>query len=135
MCAGRAPGRILIVEDDRTGRAALAALLADEGYEISEAGSGAEALAVMERVSPRLALVDHGLPDTDGVSLIRAIRERDRGCACVMVSGSASLVVDGDGEARFQDHQLEAMEAGAAGFLAKPVDVASLLELVQRTIG
>lgn len=123
------------MEDDRAGRAALAALLADEGYESSQAGSGAEALSLLAEAAHDLALVDHGLPDVDGVTLIRAIRERDRGCACIMVSGSASLVVDGDGEARFQDHELEAMEAGAAGFLSKPVDVTNLLELVRRTLG
>jgi len=122
--------RILIVEDDRTARQALSILLDEEGYDVTEAATGAEALAALDRVPVELALVDYRLPDVDGTSLIRAIRARVD-CACVMVTGSADLLDDDEGP-RFRDLSSDASGAGAVGYLGKPVDVDALLALIRR---
>ncbi len=130
----RLPPRILVVEDDRGARAGLVALLSEEGFEVSEAGTGADAITAL-RLPPVVAVVDYQLPDTDGASLIRTIRERIADCHCIMVTGSADLHIDEDGEAHFSDRATEAAEAGAAGYLSKPVDFAELLALVHRILG
>jgi DNA-binding response OmpR family regulator len=123
-----------VVEDDRGARAGLVALLTEEGFEVSEAETGADAISALQR-PPVVALVDYRLPDIDGASLIRAIREKAAGCKCIMVTGSADLHIDEDGEAHFSDRATEAAEAGAAGYLSKPVDFAELLALVHRILG
>jgi CheY-like chemotaxis protein len=128
------PARILVIEDDGRARSALAALLIEEGFDVAQAGNGAEALAALAQ-PPVVALVDYRLPDIDGVSLIRAIRERVSGCRCIMVTGSADLHIADDGEASFSDREAEALDAGAAGYLAKPVDLAALLQLMNRLLG
>jgi DNA-binding response OmpR family regulator len=68
---------ILIVEDHRPTRTFLADNLAADGYEPLTAGTAAEARRVLERDTPELALVDLGLPDRDGLELVREVREAD----------------------------------------------------------
>ncbi len=123
--------RILVVEDDGSARRALAELLADEGFAVAQAGTGAEALAALDTM-PTLAVVDYKLPDTDGATLIRTIRARRPECACIMVTGSADLKIDRDGDAHFSDRSDEAEQAGAVGYLPKPVDFDALLGMLQR---
>jgi CheY-like chemotaxis protein len=123
-----------VVEDDRRARTAMVALLSEEGFDVAEAGSGAEAMAKLDW-APALAMVDYRLPDTDGASLIRVIRERLGDCKCIMVTGSADLHIDDDGEASFSDRKTEAEDAGAVGYLPKPVDFEELLALVRRFLG
>ena len=123
--------RILVVEDDGSARSALAELLADEGFEVAQAGTGAEALAALDSM-PVLAVVDYQLPDTDGATLIRTIRVRRPDCACIMVTGSADLHIDSEGDAHFSDRSTEAEAAGAVGYLPKPVDFDALLRMLER---
>jgi len=72
------PATILIVEDHRTTRTFLADNLAADGYEIIESGSVADALRLIETTFPDLAIVDLGLPDRDGLELLRHVRDSDR---------------------------------------------------------
>jgi DNA-binding response OmpR family regulator len=69
---------ILVVEDHRPTRIFLADNLAADGYELLEAESAAEAHRLMETKFPDLAIVDLGLPDRDGLELLREVREADR---------------------------------------------------------
>jgi DNA-binding response OmpR family regulator len=69
---------ILVVEDHRPTRMFLADNLAADGYDLLEAESAAEAQRHMERGYPDLAIVDLGLPDEDGLELLRLVRETDR---------------------------------------------------------
>ncbi len=123
--------RILVVEDDGSARSALVDLLTEEGFDVSQAGTGAEALAALDP-GPALAVVDYQLPDIDGATLIRTIRARVPGCACIMVTGSADLLIDSEGDAHFSDRSNEAEQAGAVGYLPKPVDFDALLRMLQQ---
>jgi DNA-binding response OmpR family regulator len=72
------PATILIVEDHRATRTFLADNLSADGYEIVEADCAADAQRMMETKFPDLAIVDLGLPDRDGLELLRQVRESDR---------------------------------------------------------
>jgi DNA-binding response OmpR family regulator len=76
MDAGTAT--ILVVEDHRPTRTFLADNLAADGYELLEAGSAADAQHLMETAFPDLAIVDLGLPDRDGLELLRHVRDGSR---------------------------------------------------------
>ncbi len=69
---------ILIVEDHRATRTFLADNLSADGYELLEADCVADAKRLMETRYPDLAIVDLGLPDRDGLELVREVRETDR---------------------------------------------------------
>src|SRR5512135_571484 len=69
---------ILVVEDHRATRTFLADNLAADGYEILESETAGDAQRLMETKFPDLAIVDLGLPDRDGLELLRQVRESDR---------------------------------------------------------
>jgi DNA-binding response OmpR family regulator len=69
---------ILIVEDHRATRTFLADNLAADGYEIIETDTAGDGQRAMESKYPDLAIVDLGLPDRDGLELLRAVRDADR---------------------------------------------------------
>jgi DNA-binding response OmpR family regulator len=72
------PATILIVEDHRATRTFLADNLSADGYEIVASDCAADAQRMMETKFPDLAIVDLGLPDRDGLELLRHVRESDR---------------------------------------------------------
>ncbi|HEY2327316.1 MAG TPA: response regulator transcription factor [Gaiellaceae bacterium] len=104
------PLRILIVEDDANLGAAVEELLHADGrfLVVGQARSGSDALALVERESPDLVLMDIGMPGVDGIDTTRAIRERDSGQHVVIYTGS-----DEYGDVGRAD------DAGAAGYLHK----------------
>jgi DNA-binding response OmpR family regulator len=73
-----ASATILVVEDHRPTRTFLADNLAADGYELLEAETAADAQHLMATCFPDLAIVDLGLPDRDGLELLRAVRDADR---------------------------------------------------------
>src|SRR5574341_1564104 len=78
--------RILIVDDDRALRHALAALLRDAGYRVTQAADGASALAMLEEEPAELVLLDVGLPGMDGLDVLRALRQRPLPPSVVMMT-------------------------------------------------
>jgi DNA-binding response OmpR family regulator len=72
------PATILIVEDHRATRTFLADNLSVDGYELLEADCARDAQRLMETKFPDLAIVDLGLPDLDGLELLRLVRDTDR---------------------------------------------------------
>jgi DNA-binding NarL/FixJ family response regulator len=115
--------RILLVEDHPL-VGELVRSVCDEmpGFElVAEATSGARALEEMQRVQPTLAIVDIGLPDVDGIALARQLAEAERPPSVLMLSARE------DPEAL-----LEAMAAGAAGYLAKSAGREQIRDAVER---
>ncbi|HEU4395073.1 MAG TPA: response regulator, partial [Planctomycetota bacterium] len=94
--------RILVVDDEKLLRWAVRDRLAEEGFKVEEAGSGAEALPILRRGELDLALLDLQLPDTDGIALLREARAADPGLLCVLMTAFASV-----------DSAVEAMKLGA----------------------
>lgn len=68
--------RVLVVEDDADLRRLLGKGLDEEGFEVSVARTGAEALTAAEAIEPDLVVIDIGLPDADGRDVCQALRSR-----------------------------------------------------------
>ena len=112
--AGHGGARILVVEDDEETRRVLARELATRDYQVDEAPDAATALQRWERRRPDLVLLDLGLPDLDGLQLIRRIR-RDALTPIVILSG------------RYEEREkVEALERGADDYVTKPFGVEEL---------
>ena len=109
------PGpHVLLVEDDEPTRSALGVNLRGHGYRVAEAGSIAEAMHAWDANRPDLILLDLGLPDGDGATLIRRVR-RDTTTPILVLS------------ARGQEHdKVGALDAGADDYLTKPFGLAEL---------
>ena len=106
---------VLLVEDDPDIRRFLRATLTAEGYHVVESASGRRAAIDAGTHKPDLAIVDLGLPDFDGVELIRRIREW---------SPMPIIVLS----ARTQEQsKIEALDAGADDYVTKPFAVGELL--------
>ncbi|MDJ0867901.1 MAG: response regulator transcription factor, partial [Myxococcota bacterium] len=101
---------VLLVEDDQNTRARLASVIeAHEGLELLAAvGSLGEGRAELERREPDVLLTDLGLPDGDGIELIRALGELGYSTSAMVIT------VFGD-----EKHVVSAIEAGAMGYLLK----------------
>jgi signal transduction histidine kinase/ActR/RegA family two-component response regulator len=89
---------ILLAEDDADMRESLGGLLRDQGFEVTEAADGAQALALLEGgLRPRILLADQNMPGLSGVALGRLVRERCAAVTVVLMSGNvAAPDLDGD---------------------------------------
>jgi two-component system, OmpR family, KDP operon response regulator KdpE len=113
MTAGDGP-HVLLVEDDEATRSAVGGNLRGHGYRVAEAGSLAEATRSLDADRPDLILLDLGLPDGDGSTLIRRVR-RDATTPILVLS------------ARGQEHdKVGALDAGADDYVTKPFGLAEL---------
>jgi two-component system chemotaxis response regulator CheY len=116
------PPHILIVDDDPAIRATLSDLLADEGYTITTAANGAEALGLVTRDErPGVVLLDMRMPVMDGWAFARALAER--GVSLPVIAMTAA-----------QEAGRWSREIGARWVLAKPFDLDELLETVAEAI-
>lgn len=105
---------VLLIEDDPQTRRLLKTSLGGRGWDIREADTGARGLAAVKAEPPGLAIVDLGLPDMDGVSLVRSLR---------LVSDLPILILS----ARSQERdKINALDAGADDYLAKPFSTGEL---------
>jgi two-component system, OmpR family, KDP operon response regulator KdpE len=109
--------RVLLVEDDRELRTTLRDALALEGYDVSTAASLSEGLALWThaRSGPDLVVLDLGLPDGDGETLLAALRRRESTPVLVISARQA------DGQ------KIRLLDAGADDYLVKPFSVGELL--------
>jgi len=102
---------ILIADDEPNIRRMVGALLASEGYEVREAASGVDAMALAAEAEPDVALVDLMMPgQMDGIAVLGALRERHPDLPVVMMSGKAGLA-----------DAVRATKLGAFNFLEKPL--------------
>ena len=118
---------VLVVEDDDETRAALVRELSTRGYRVWEAGDGNSALAKWESRRPDIVLLDLGLPDVDGLDIVRRIR-REATTPIVILSG------------RYEEREkVEALERGADDYVTKPFGVdelnARLRVALRRAVG
>ena len=107
--------RVLVVDDEPTLRRTLSILLRARGYDVVAAADGREALASAAAEHPDVVVLDLGLPDLDGVDVVRQLR----GWTPVPV-----LVLSGRLDAR---QKVAALDAGADDYVTKPFDVEELL--------
>ena len=104
-------GRILIVDDEQSVREVLSEYFTEQGYSVENAGGGEEALALVQRSTPDLVLLDVRMPGIDGVETLRRIREIAPDVSVIMVTANEDV-----GLAR------ETLKLGALDYVAKPFD-------------
>lgn len=110
---------ILIVDDEKPIRHFIKVSLETQKYACLEAQDGSEALALAASHHPDIMILDLGLPDMDGLDVIRKLREW---------SGMSVIVVSARGHER---EKVEALDVGADDYLTKPFGVAELLARIR----
>lgn len=113
---------ILIVDDDQGSRELLARRLHRHGFRVATAGSGTEALELLQRRAVDLLLVDSIMPEMDGLELLRRVRETHSRTELpvIMVTGR-----DASGEVA------KALQLGANDYITKPVDFEAAMARVE----
>ena len=107
--------RVLIVDDDRSLRAALRRALVLGGYDTVSAASGREALAQVAGSSPDAVVLDIGLPDLDGLEVCRRLRGEGNRIPVLMLTARDAI-----------EDRIDGLDAGADDYLVKPFDVGEL---------
>jgi DNA-binding NtrC family response regulator len=115
--------KLLLVEDDVGIRQAIRRYFAKRGFEVLEADGCAAAEEQIRAGAPDVAVVDYYLPDGDGLRLLRACKTSDNPLPVVILTGHGSI-----------DVAVRAMKEGAEQFFTKPVELPTLLVVVERLI-
>ncbi|MBV8653920.1 MAG: response regulator transcription factor [Alphaproteobacteria bacterium] len=113
---------VLVVDDEPPIRRLLRTSLAPQGYEVIEADSAAVALAEIRRREPDVVLLDLGLPDQDGLEVIRTIRNK---------SALPIIVLSSRGDER---GKVAAFELGADDYVTKPFGMAELVARIRAAL-
>ncbi len=114
---------ILIVEDDESTADLIADLVEQEGFSVSRAGGGLQAIEAFARDRPVAVFLDWVLPDIPGIEACRSLRALDRVVPIIFVSGR-------DDEAS----TIRGLDAGADDYLAKPVRIRELIARLEAHI-
>ena len=111
--------KILTIEDEQEIRRFLRVSLSHHGYELAEAENGAGGILQAAQQQPDLIVLDLGLPDMDGLEVIRRVREWSR---------LPIIVLSARGQER---EKVTALDAGADDYLTKPFSVGELLARIR----
>ncbi|MCR1972578.1 response regulator [Clostridium sporogenes] len=110
---------ILVVEDDRPIRNFITASLAAQGFKYIETDKGNEAIALSMSYKPDLIILDLGLPDIDGIEVVKKVREWSN-IPIIIVSAREN-----------ERQKVEALDQGADDYLTKPFGIGELLARVR----
>ena len=108
---------VLVVDDDASIRTTVAAGLKARHFDVVVAANGNSALQILRESNPSVIVLDLGLPDIDGIDVVRAVREQSR---------VPIIVLSADGS---ESRKVLALELGADDYVTKPF---SIVELVAR---
>ena len=118
--------RLLLIEDDGMLARGIATGLAQSGYSVKVAGTGAEALKLLDGMAFDAGILDLGLPDTDGIDLLSNLRSRGSSFPILILSARGGL-----------DDRIRGLDMGADDYLTKPFALgeleARLRALIRRT--
>lgn len=112
---------VLVVDDDPAMRRTLSINLRARDYEVETAGDGRSALQVVDERMPDVVLLDLGLPDLDGIAVLRQLRSFTQVPVIVVSARTES------------DDKVEALDLGADDFITKPFSLEELLARVRAT--
>lgn len=111
-------GKLLIADDDDDSRMMLAFLLEDEGWQITEARDGKEALEKVLQQQPDVLILDNRMPELTGTEVYRRIRERGINIPVVLITA-------------FSDLEELASSLGVRYYLRKPLDFPEVLAKIE----
>ena len=111
--------QVLTVDDDRKLRGFLVSCLEKEGYRVTDAASGREALACLDDQEFDVVLLDLVMPPPGGLEVLREIRDRGLRSEVLMLTGNSEI-----------ETAVEAIKLGAYDYMTKPVDLPKFLRLV-----
>ena len=112
---------ILVVDDDRSIRTTLVAILKQDGYDVDTAENGAQAIEKSNDKFFDLALVDVRLPDMMGTDLVNRMKERTPKMVKIIVTGYPSM-----------QNAISAVNEGVDGYMIKPVGAEVLLDTIKK---
>jgi DNA-binding NtrC family response regulator len=115
---------LFLIEDEETFAKNAAAYLSRYGWDVEIAASAEDALERLAAVGPDVIVLDFNLPGMNGLQALNVLRERDPEARVVMLTGHASIQL-----------AVDAMKAGSAEFLPKPVALAELRGMVDKLAG
>jgi DNA-binding NtrC family response regulator len=116
--------RVLVVDDEKNQREIYAMILGDEGFEVTAAQSGEQALRLAREHDFDLVLTDNKMTGMDGVTLLGELLRLDPSIIVVMMTAHGSV-----------ESVKEALRGGAFEYLEKPVDRDELLKVVESALG
>jgi DNA-binding NtrC family response regulator len=116
-------GRILVVDDEANARTALADLLRDEGFDVEMAADAFKALGKYEAFAPHVVVTDLKMPGMDGVELVKQIRAAEDPAAVIVMTAFGDV-----------NTAVNAMRAGAADYLTKPINFDELLVVLDKVL-
>jgi two-component system response regulator GlrR len=115
--------RILLVDDEKDLLSLWKLRLESNGYNVTAALSGEEALAKLSVINPHLVLTDLKMPGIDGLALYEAIRERNKAVPVIIITAHGSI-----------PEAVEATRQGVFSFLTKPIDGKELIREVEKAL-
>lgn len=118
-------GHILVVDDEKDIRSLMQDILEDEGYEVTTAANGVQAREAWRKGAPDVVFLDIWMPDIDGITLLRQMKEEGllEHSNVVMISGHGTI-----------ETAVEATRLGAWDFLEKPLSLNKLLVATERAL-
>ena len=108
--------RLLLVEDDHSLAAGLDRALQSEGYAVDAVATGEAALFLVSRTSVDVVILDIGLPDMDGLSVLKKIREHDKSLPVLLLTARDRI-----------EDKVEGLDRGADDYLTKPFELPELV--------
>jgi DNA-binding NtrC family response regulator len=115
--------RILVIDDDKTIRLTMSAILQAEGFTVDTAENGREAIEKSNANNYNVALIDIRLPDIMGTELLDKFREMDPPMIKIIVTGYPAI-----------QNAIEAVNKGANAYILKPADPKKLVETVKNLL-
>lgn len=114
---------ILVVDDEENARIGLSRLLTQEGYQVSCASGGEEALEILKDYPASLVISDINMPGMNGMTLLREVNRQHPGTAMIMVTAFGEI-----------ESYIDAMNLGAFEYLHKPVRSDELKALMRKVL-
>lgn len=120
------PWRILVIDDEATNREIVLDFLSPLGFQLKEAPSAADGLALIKAWSPQLVLLDLSMPVMNGLELTHLLRQQSQFKELKIIILTANA---------FEEDRIAALEAGANDFLSKPFQANRLFEILANHLG
>ena len=115
--------KVLIVDDEERVLQSIAGVLEDEGFQVTTARSGEEAIGIFQQEGPDVTLLDIWMPGMDGIEVLKRLKWMAPDCQVIMISGHATIST-----------AMTAVKLGAFDFIEKPLSLDVLLMTIRRAL-